>query len=98
MGVCALHVTKSANIQKKCNDISNNAVKPKIAWGVKTMAPINSIVIHTPKASELTPRKKTTICQTFNCEDLRPLHIAVEYKNKASVNKPVAIIISVGMM
>lgn len=89
---------KRENTHKKCNDMSIKDVKPKIAWGVNTMAPTHLTVIQTPQASELTPRKKTIICHSFNCPDLRPLHIAVEYKIKARVNKTVAIIISIGII
>ena len=93
-----MFATKTTNTHKKCNNIKINAVKPKIAWAVKTIAPINLIVIHTPHASELTPRKKTTMCHVSNCADFRPHHIAVEYKINARVKKRVAVIISIGIV
>ncbi len=78
--------------------MSIKAVKPKMAWGVNTIAPINFTVIQTAKASALTPKKKTTTCHNFNCLAFRPLHMAVVYKIKARVKKTVAMIISMGII
>ena len=57
---------KTNSAQQKCRTIRINEVKPKIACGVNTIAPTNSMVNHVATASVNTPRPNTTRCQVFN--------------------------------